>query len=84
MKIIKVSSLWCPSCIVLDEKLKTINDVEIESLDYDEDETVVKTYNVEILPTLIFVNKKNEELDRLTGEQPLDKIKSLIEKYRNE
>ena len=56
MKIIKVSSLWCPSCIVLDEKLKTINDVEIESLDYDEDETVVKTYNVEILPTLIFVN----------------------------
>ena len=84
MKIIKISAVWCGSCI----KMKKIwNEIEKEynldtiNLDYDFDEDEVKKYNVgDILPVSIFFDGENE-LERLIGEKTKEEIKGVIEKY---
>ena len=84
MKVIKISAVWCGSCI----KMKKIwNEIEKEynldtiNLDYDFDEDEVKKYNVgDILPVSIFFDGENE-LERLIGEKTKEEIKGVIEKY---
>ena len=84
MKVIKISAVWCGSCI----KMKKIwNEIEKEynldtiNLDYDFDEDEVKKYNVgDILPVFIFLDGE-KELERLIGEKTKEEIKGVIEKY---
>ncbi len=84
MKIIKITSLWCPSCIIVNETLNEIKDVEIITLDYDFDHDEVMKYNPgKILPVLIFLDKNNHELERLIGEQKKQTILNLIESYNS-
>lgn len=82
MKIIKVSALWCPACLITNNNLEKIKskypELIIESLDYDFDEEEVKKYNVgETLPVLIFIND-DEEVARLIGEKTLKEIEEKI------
>ncbi len=82
MKIIKISALWCPACLItnkaLDKYLNENKDIEIVNLDYDFDEEEVKKYNVgTILPVLIF-EKDNKEVLRLIGEKNYDEIKKAV------
>lgn len=83
MKIIKIGAMWCPACLIMNKRLKEIEknySVEIINYDYDLDEDIVSKYNVgEVLPELIFVDKNNQEIKRLIGEQSIDKIKEEIE-----
>lgn len=82
MKIIKVSALWCPACLITNKALDKIKDeykdIEIVSLDYDYDEEEVLKYNVgTILPELIFfINDK--EVKRIKGEKNYKEIKEVI------
>ena len=83
MKIIKISSAWCPSCIIVDNILEEL-DVTIEPLDAFQDIEKIKEYNPgNIMPILIFVDKNNQELERLIGEQKKENIVNLITKYKN-
>ncbi|HOP65944.1 MAG TPA: thioredoxin family protein [Bacilli bacterium] len=86
MRIIKITSLWCPSCLIVNDILEEVaKEIEVINLDSDFDKEEVLKYNPgKILPILIFVNKNNKEIARLVGEQSKDKIKELIEKYNNE
>lgn len=83
MKIIKIGAMWCPACLIMNKRLKEIEnnyDIEIINYDYDLDEDIVSKYNVgEVLPELIFVNEKEEEIKRLIGEQTINNIVSIIE-----
>ena len=83
MKIIKIGAMWCPACLIMNKRLKEIEinyDIEIINYDYDLDEDIVSKYNVgEVLPELIFVDEKEEEIKRLIGEQTIDNIVSVIE-----
>lgn len=83
MKIIKVGAMWCPACLIMNKRLKEIENnynIEIINYDYDLDEDIVSKYNVgEVLPELIFVNEKEEEIKRLIGEQTINNIVSIIE-----
>lgn len=82
MRIIKITSLGCSSCLIVNEILAGLNDIEIINLDYDFDNEKVRKYNPgKILPVLIF-EKDNKEVDRLIGEQTKEKIVALIERYR--
>ena len=41
MKIIKISALWCPACLITNkaiDKIKEEQNIEVENLDYDFDE----------------------------------------------
>ena len=69
MKIVKISSLGCPSCIIMNNvinKVKNEYDIEIKELDYDFDD--VEKYNPgKILPVLIFYKNDNEIAEEITN-----------------
>lgn len=77
-KLIVISAVWCPSCLILNKQLKSIKeeyrDLEIIKYDYDLDEDKITEYNVgKTLPVLILNNK------RLIGEHSLDEIKEFLD-----
>ena len=80
MKIVKISSLGCPSCIIMNNvinKVKNEYDIEIKELDYDFDD--VEKYNTgKILPVLIFY-KNDNEIARLSGEHKKEEITNILE-----
>ena len=75
-KIIVISAVWCPSCLILKKHLKKLNEeyqIEIEYLDYDFDEEKVSKYNVgDILPVIICDDK------RLIGEKSYEDIVNFL------
>ena len=83
MKIIKVSALWCPSCLIMNDIIdEVVNEKSMELIkyDYDYDAEIVNKYNVgNILPVLILVNDKNEEIKRIVGEHSKKEITEFIE-----
>lgn len=82
MKIIKISAIWCPACIITNNALNKLKDhynFDLEELDYDFDD--IENYNVgDILPVLIFV-KDNKEVERLIGEKNYKEIEEVLKKY---
>lgn len=83
MKIIKIGAMWCPACLIMNKRLKEIEDkysIEIINYDYDLDEEIVNKYNVgEVLPELIFLDDNDNEFNRLIGEQDINNIIKIIE-----
>ena len=79
MKIVKISAVWCSSCIIMKSRFNEIikdKDIEVISLDYDIDE--IDMYNVgEILPVFIKL-ENNKEVDMLVGEHSKKEIESFI------
>ncbi len=75
-KVVVISALWCPSCLILKKHIKKISEeynIEFEILDYDFDEDKVKPYNVgDILPVIIYNDK------RLIGEKSYDEIITFL------
>ena len=71
-KLIIISAVWCPSCLILKKHLKKLKEdynLVYELLDYDFDEDRVKEYNIgDKLPLII--TPKN----RLIGEKTYDEI----------
>ena len=87
MKIIKISAIWCPGCLVMKKIWKNIlndyNDLDITELDYDMNSEEVKKYNPgKVLPVVIFLDKNDNELERLIGEQKEDILRNPIDKYK--
>lgn len=80
MKIIKISSLGCPSCIIMNKvfnKIKNKYDFEYEELDFDFDD--IEKYNVgKIMPVYIFY-KDGKEINRLIGEHKEEEFDSILE-----
>lgn len=80
MKIIRISALWCSSCIatypIWQELKKKYPNIEFQELDYDMDD--ISKYEVgEILPVIIL--EKNGKVERLFGEKKLTEIIEKIE-----
>ena len=81
MKIVKINSLGCPSCIIMNKvfnKLKEMYSFEVEEYDYDFDD--IDRFNAgNILPVFIFY-KDGKEIDRLCGEHKIDELESIIKR----
>ena len=75
MKLIKITAIWCMSCILMNETLKKIeneNEKKYETTDYDFDTDAeeIKPYDVgTILPVYILLNQNGDELARSIGEK---------------
>ena len=83
MKIINISAVWCPACLVMKKVWKEINneikDIDIINYDYDIDEDEVSKYNVgEKLPVVILLDDNNNEIRRIIGEKTKEDIKKFI------
>ena len=83
-KVLKFSATYCGPCKALAATLKQVTEVPIEECDVDDNEELCEKYNIRSVPTLIFLNDKNEELGRSVGNISLDsfynKLKELNEK----
>lgn len=83
MKLIVVSAVWCPSCLILSKQLKKIKEdypeLEMVKYDYDFDEEIVEKYNVgEKLPVMIVLDDAGNEVRRLVGEKKDEEIREFL------
>lgn len=82
MKILKISSVWCPSCLIMNNIINKVKDeynLDIISYDYDMDENIISQYNIgNILPVLIFVDDNNHEVKRVIGEKTKKELEKII------
>lgn len=83
MRIVRVTALWCMSCLSMKKTwkkaLKDYPNIEIEDLDFDFDEAKVKKYNIgKTLPELIVFND-GLEVKRIIGEKTLKEMKTILE-----
>ena len=81
MKIIRISAIWCPACLVMKKVWKNIDTSKYEIIDYDYDmDTLeIEKYNVgKILPVYIFMND-DKEIKRIVGEISIDKLKKELD-----
>lgn len=83
MKLVKISAMWCMSCIImnnlLDDVLSKYNVLfDIEDIDYDMDSDLVSLYDVEsVLPVYILMDS-SLEVARLVGEVSESKLISFL------
>lgn len=83
MKIVKINSLGCPSCIIMNKvfnKIKEKYTFELEEYDYDFDD-VEKFIPGNILPIYIFY-KDDKETNRICGEHKIEEIEKIIEELK--
>ena len=79
MKLIRISSIWCVSCIVTKKIWDEIKiNYEYEEYDYDQDEEIIKKYNVGNILPVIIVLKNNKEITRIIGEKNKKEILDII------
>ena len=79
MRLVVISAVWCPSCLVMKKVVKQIADkIEVVKYDYDLDEEEVKKYNVgQNLPVFIFEDN-GKEVKRIVGETTYEELMENI------
>lgn len=87
MKIIKVTAMWCMSCLVMQKVYKKVfsgyENLELIEYDFDDDSDILKDLNIgEVLPLLI-VYRNNEEVKRIAGEKSFKQIKEILDNIYN-
>ncbi len=89
MKVLKIGADWCSGCIVMKPRWKEIEQenpwLVTEYHDFDNDQEIAAKYNIqsEKLPTFIFLDSEENELERLHGEPEKEKLLELITKYKD-
>ncbi len=86
MKVIKISALWCPSCLIMNKVVRRVMEdypqVDLLELDIDMDMEEVGKYEVgKILPVIIFLTDSGSEFDRLVGEIDELELRKIVDKY---
>ena len=81
MKLVRISAIWCTSCILTHKYFNEIKEeykhFEYEELDYDTDD--IESYNVGNILPVIIIFEKNVEKARIIGEKNTKEIKQVIE-----
>lgn len=79
MKIVKISSLGCPSCIIMNKvfnKVKENYTFDLEEYDYDLDD--IEEFNAGTkMPVYIFYNN-GKEITRLIGEHKIEEFDNIL------
>lgn len=86
MKIIRISAIWCPACLVMRPIMNEIESIfpNIEHIEYDYDLDDISKYNVgDILPVFI-LEDNDKELVRIIGEKKKEEIINILKEYINE
>lgn len=83
MKMVIISAVWCPDCLIMKKELKKIKekypDINYMEYDYDMDENIIKKYNVSNTLPLIIIEKNNEEVFRSSGAKKEKELINIIE-----
>ncbi len=81
MKVVRVSALWCMSCLVMrnryDQWFKNLGIDSVLDLDFDEDD--IDAYHIgDILPVVIIYDNDKEIL-RIVGEKSKKELNKIFE-----
>ena len=84
MKLIKISAIWCPSCLIMEKIWQQLQsefkEIEFIAYDYDLDEEA-ENYNIgETLPVIV-LEQNGTELTRFIGEKTKEQIIEGLKKY---
>ncbi len=85
MKVIKITAIWCTSCIIMNKVWKEIQEkynFDTISYDLDMDEDEVEKYEVgDKLPVFIFQDDNNNELFRIIGEKKIEEMEKIMKEH---
>lgn len=85
MKLVRISAIWCTSCILTYKDYQKIKEeyknYTYEELDYDMDD--ITKYDVKDILPVIIIYKDDKEVTRITGEKRYKEIKNILEKVGN-
>ena len=81
MKLVRISSSWCVSCIVMNKIWRELQEKypEYEYIEYDYDIDDVSEYNVGNILPVIIIYKENKEIKRIIGEKTKQEILKEVE-----
>ncbi len=70
---------WCPPCKQLTPTIEALakeyeGKIEITSINVDEDKGLSEKFDVQAIPTLVFLDASGKELSRIVGLVPRDTI----------
>ena len=82
IKILKFESDSCPQCKALSATLERITkeyktDMKSINIEEDNNQNLIRKYNIRSIPTLIFLNE-DQEYNRLVGNQSYATINKII------
>lgn len=80
MKLIRITAMWCMSCLVMKRVWDKTLPKEWEVLDYDfdEDKEIVEKYDVgKILPVVIIFSE-GKEIKRIIGEHSKKEMINIV------
>ncbi len=87
MKILKFGAIWCTECLVMrpmwDEIEKLFPDLKTEMYDADENSDILKKYNIEDIPSFIFLDNNGEVLKKLKGIQGEEELIIEVKEFLN-
>ena len=82
-KLIVISAMWCPSCLLLNKNLKLLKEeynLDFIKLDYDLDNNEVLKYNIDKKLPVLLIYQNDKEIDRCIGEKSLDELKEFLKR----
>lgn len=65
-RAIKFWAPWCAPCKVLTKELDGVENLTSVNIDEDK-EGLAREYKIRSIPTIVFVDQDNKEVDRVTG-----------------
>lgn len=78
-ELLKFKAVWCGPCKSLSNIMEgTDFGVPVREIDIDDDMEAASKYMIRGVPTLVLV-EDGKEVKRMTGVQPVDKIKAWLE-----
>ena len=78
MKFYKFYANWCGPCRVLTTTLNKAQ-IEYEPINVDDNEELVKKYDIRTIPVFMAVKDNGTEIDRFVGVKSVDAIKQWID-----
>lgn len=87
MKILKIGTTWCPECVIMRPRWAEIErampELQTEYIDYDQQPEIKKQYQIDHVPTFIFLDKADQEILRLKGLVEKEELSELINQHKD-
>ena len=67
-RVLKIGAEWCPECVIMKPRWAEIEQelawLETEYFDYDKNKELKEKYQIDHVPTFIFLDKEDNEILR--------------------
>jgi len=87
MKVIKIGAAGCPGCVIMKPRWQEIEQenpwLDAEYFDADEQKDKIKKYNLDELPTFIFLDQTEVEITRKKGIVSKSALLELINEHKD-